>query len=101
MRTTSPSSILLWAILAAALVFLYAPLVHPMLVALTEYNPAAEKTELTFKWFEKMVQTPIIVQSAKVSSIAALLVAAITPLVALLGAMAVREFRPKRLIVDR
>jgi spermidine/putrescine transport system permease protein len=87
------------AITALVLIFLYAPLVYPLLVATTECSVQSGTTHFTLKWFEKMAATPIIVQSARTTAITALATALLTPLLALAGALAVREFRMKRLIV--
>jgi len=81
------------------LIFLYAPLIYPLIVATTDYAPGTGIREFTLKWFEKMVTTPIIAQSAWNTAIAAFATAAITPVLAVAGALAVREFRIKRTIV--
>jgi ABC-type spermidine/putrescine transport system permease subunit II len=90
---------LLAGLTAAVIFFLYAPLVYPLWVATTEYFPESQTTQFTLKWFQKMATTPIIVQSARNTAIAALATALITPVLAVAGALAVREFRIRRTIV--
>lgn len=90
---------ILAAVAGLVLVFLYAPLAYPLLVATTEYSADSGTSHFTLKWFEKMATTPIILQSAQNTAIAAFFTALVTPLFAVAGALAVREFRMKRTIV--
>lgn len=99
MWTSALSNRTLAGILVLVLVFLYAPLVYPLIVATTEYSAETGVSYFTLKWFEKMATTPIILQSAKNTALAAALTSILTPVLAVGGALAVREFRFKRTIV--
>jgi ABC-type spermidine/putrescine transport system permease subunit II len=99
MWASRTSNAALAAITAAVLIFLYAPLIYPLFVAMTDYSAATRTSEFTLKWFGKAATTPIIVQSAWNTALAALATALVTPVFAVAGALAVREFRTKRTIV--
>jgi len=86
-------------LLVLALVFLYGPLLQPILVAFSKSGQVDAKMTFTTQWFSEMVQNQMIVKSLRTSVIAALLSAVITPVLALLAAQAIREFRAKRAIV--
>lgn len=87
------------ALLVLVLVFLYGPLLQPILVAFSKTGQVDAGMTFTTQWFSEMVQSRMIVTSLRTSIIAALLSAIITPVLALLAAMAIREFRAKRAIV--
>ncbi|MGE0009002.1 MAG: ABC transporter permease [Parvibaculaceae bacterium] len=99
MWSSRTSTIALAALTALVLFFLYAPLVYPLLVATTEYSVETATTSFTWKWFEAMATTPIIRQSAWNTAIAAVFTAILAPMLAVAGALAVRELRFKRAIV--
>jgi len=95
-KTTHRLSLLL---LALVLVFLYGPLLHPLLVALSQTGQVGPGMTFTLDWFGTMFSGRLVGPALVNSLIAAGIAGVITPILAVLGAMAVREFKPKRLIV--
>jgi ABC-type spermidine/putrescine transport system permease subunit II len=95
-RTRSP---LLWVLTVLALLFLYLPLVPPLLLSLSPSGRIGSGEAFTVRWYQEMWNNPILVDSVTTSVVTALLVGSVTPVLAVLAAMAVREFRVRRLIV--
>jgi ABC-type spermidine/putrescine transport system permease subunit II len=87
---------LMWAFIATVLAILYVPLLPPLLFAVTE---GSGSTGYTLRWFAEMWNNPVLVGSMKISALVALLTGIITPPLAILGAMAVRELRIPRLLM--
>lgn len=86
-------------LLAVILLFLYGPLVHPLLMAVSETGQVGTGMSFTLDRFGEMFGGSMVGPALRNSLIAAICTGIITPILALLGAFAVREFRPKRAIV--
>jgi spermidine/putrescine transport system permease protein len=86
---------LMWGFIAVVLAFLYAPLLPPLLFSIRDGGDGS--AGLTFRWYGEMWNNPVLVGSMKVSALIALLAGIITPPLAILAAMAVRELRIPRL----
>jgi len=84
----------MWAFIAAILFLLYLPLLPPLL-----FSVGAESGHLTLRWYAEMWRNPLLVGSIKTSILVALLTGLVTPPLALLAALAVRELRVPRLIM--
>lgn len=87
---------LMWAFIAVVLGVLYVPLLPPLLFSIKD---GAGSTGFTFRWFAEMWSNPVLVGSMRVSALIALLTGLITPPLAILAAMAVRELRIPRLLM--
>jgi ABC-type spermidine/putrescine transport system permease subunit II len=85
-----------WAYIGAALLFLYVPLVPPLLYSVAGEQGAAA---VTLRWYRELGDNPLLMGGVQTSVALGLIVGAITPVLALLAAMAVREMRARRLIV--
>ena len=84
------------------LVFLYAPLVPPLILSATaryQFRPGHDEPSFTLRWYVEMWSNPILVDSFETSVIVAVIVGVVTPVLALLAAMAVRELKVPRLII--
>lgn len=102
MRAQNDGRIVLWMLTVLVLVFLYAPLVPPLILSATardQLGQIAGQPELTLRWYVEMWQNPILVDSFKTSVGIATFVGLATPILAILAAMAVREFRIPRFII--
>lgn len=88
---------LAWAYIALVLLFLYVPLVPPVVFSLAPAS--AGDSGLTWRWYGELWNNPLLVGSIQNSLLIGGLVGVLTPPLALLAAMAVRELRLKRLIV--
>ncbi|MCG8355643.1 MAG: ABC transporter permease subunit [Kiloniellales bacterium] len=95
----SASQAALWTIAAAVLAFLYLPLFPPLLLSFSPEGQGLQAGGFTLRWYREMWEQPILTSSFKTSLVAAAIVGLVTPLLALLAAMAVREFRSRRIIV--
>ena len=89
----------LWTIAAAVLAFLYLPLFPPLLLSFSPEGQGVQASGFTLRWCHEMWEQPILTSSFKTSVVAAAIVGLVTPLLALLAAMAVREFRSRRISV--
>lgn len=88
---------LMWAFIAIVLAFLYVPLLPPLLFSLQDGGDGSGG--LTFRWYGEMWNNPVLVGSMKISALIAVLTGLITPPLAILAAMAVRELRIPRLVM--
>jgi len=88
---------LLWGYVVLVLTFLYAPLVPPFIFSFTE--KATGIGAFTLEWYAGLGKNKILMGSVRTSLIVAALTALITPPLALLAAMAVRELRMPRVIL--
>jgi ABC-type spermidine/putrescine transport system permease subunit II len=98
MARRGASQPLLWLLTVLVLLFLYLPLVPPLLISFSESGRLGF-ADLTIRWYSDMWSNPILVGSLRTSVLAAVIVGVVTPVLAVLAAMAVREFRVRRLIV--
>jgi ABC-type spermidine/putrescine transport system permease subunit II len=88
---------LVWAYIAAVLVFLYVPLVPPVLFSLGEGEPG--RSAFTLHWYADIWQNPVLVSAIETTAVAALIVGIATPALGLLAALAIRELRVPRLLL--
>ena len=89
-----------WAYIAALLLFLYVPLAPPLLFSLGGGGEAGTRAgAVTLRWYRQLWDNPLLVGGVQNSLLVGALVGLITPPLALLAAMAVRELRRPRLIV--
>jgi ABC-type spermidine/putrescine transport system permease subunit II len=86
---------LAWVTIAAILVFLYLPLIPPILLSLQ----GGGASEWTLTWYGELLRTPLIVEAVRATVIVAMIVAVLTPLLALLAAQSIRELGMPRLIL--
>ncbi len=87
----------MWALIGVVLGLLYLPLLPPLLFSIGGGAGAPEG--LTLRWYGEMWQNPLLVGSLETTVMVAALVGLMTPPLALLAAMAVRELRIPRLIM--
>jgi ABC-type spermidine/putrescine transport system permease subunit II len=88
----------MWAYVGIALGFLYVPLVPPLLYSLSGDTGGLLAT-VTLRWYVEMWRNPLLVGSLETSILTGLLTALVTPPLAVLAAMAVRELKAPRLIM--
>ena len=91
-----------WIFTMVVLVFLYAPLVPPLILSATaryQFGQVTDEPSFTLRWYVEMWSNPILVDSFETSVIVAVIVGVVTPVLALLAAMAVRELKVPRLII--
>ena len=86
-------------LLFLVLVFLYGPLLQPILISLSATGQIDSGMTFTTRWYSEMIQNQMIGRSLWTSMVAAFLTAIIAPLLALIAALAIREFRAKRAII--
>jgi len=84
-----------WAFIGVSLVFLYAPLVPPAINSFSGLSPEGG----WFQHYAAILADARLLAAARVSAVVGLLVAVITPILALLAAEAVRVWRVPRAIV--
>jgi ABC-type spermidine/putrescine transport system permease subunit II len=87
---------LVWSLIGAVLALLYLPLVPPVVFSL---EPANAGAGLTLAWYGKMWQNPLLTGAVITSVETAVVVAIVATLLALAGAMAIRELKIPRLIL--
>ncbi len=87
----------MWLYVGLALAFLYVPLAPPLLFSVSD-DSGRILANPTLRWFVEMWRNPILVGSMKTSALIAIIAGIVTPPLALLGAMAVRELRVPRLV---
>ncbi len=84
-----------WLFVGLALLFLYAPLVPPLMFSV---SGDGVPQGLTLRWYAEMWRNPILVGSMRTSGLIAFVAGLATPPLALLAAMAVRELKAPRAI---
>lgn len=99
MRRRLDGTAALWAYSAALLVFLYLPLLPPLLLSLEPGGGPAGPQGPTLQWYRRMWEQPLLTASLGTSASAAAIVGLAAPLLGLLAAQAVRSFRARRAIV--
>ena len=102
MGNSRPARAAFWIFTMVVLIFLYAPLVPPLILSTTaryQFGQITDEPAFTLRWYVEMWSNPILVDSFETSVIVAVIVGAVTPALALLAAMAVRELRIRRLII--
>lgn len=87
------------ALLLLIIIFLYAPLIHPIFVAAIERADVDGSVQFTVDRFATMFDNRMVLPALVNSVVAALFTAIITPVFALLAALAVRQFSFKGTII--
>jgi spermidine/putrescine transport system permease protein len=90
---------LAWSGIGLVLVLLYLPLVPPFLFALSGDGTIGGLAQPTWRWYLDLPRNPLLVNSLGTTLLVGVIVAAVTPPLALLGAMAIRGWRFKRLLL--
>ena len=88
---------LVWSAIGSVLALLYLPLVPPFLFSLVP-ETAAEHAP-TLRWYLEMWRNPLLTGAVVTSMEAAVIVALVTPLLALAAAISIRELKMPRLIL--
>lgn len=88
-----------WAYVTGLLVLLYTPILPPVLTSVSPTGRNPSLAGLTLKWYGTLGENPVLTGSIASSIEVALLTGLITPMLALLAAMAVRELRNPRLVL--
>jgi ABC-type spermidine/putrescine transport system permease subunit II len=98
MRNTRATSLrlLVWGGIGLVFLMLYVPLLPPALFSLA---PEGGDAGPTFRWYGELWRSPLLIGAVATSLEAGLVVAAATPVLALLAAMAIRELKVPRLIL--
>ena len=87
--------VLTWVYIAGVLTFLWLPLVPPLLFSVE----SGAGPGLTWHWYAAFWQNPVLVGAIRTSALLGALTGTITPVLALLGARAVRELRASRAVL--
>jgi ABC-type spermidine/putrescine transport system permease subunit II len=87
----------MWVFIGAILALLYLPLVPPLLFSVS--GEGGVLRDVSLRWYGEMWQNPLLVGSIRISLLVAALTGIVTPPLALLAALAVRELRIPRLIM--
>lgn len=87
---------LAWCGIGLVLALLYVPLLPPMLFSV---SPDTVAGDWTLRWYSEMWQNPLLAGAVITSIQSALIVAVVTPVLALGAAMAIRELKAPRLIL--
>jgi spermidine/putrescine transport system permease protein len=88
-----------WTLIAFVVAALYLPMVPPPLFSLNDAGPAAALRHPTLHWYGEIWSNTVLVGAVWTSFAAALVVGLVTPVLALLAAMAVRELKMPRLVL--
>ena len=88
-----------WVCLSAFLAVLYLPLLPPVLTSVSPGGRNPDLSGVTLRWYAELPANPVLTGSIATSIKLALIVGLVTPPLALLGAMAVRELRMRRLLL--
>lgn len=87
----------MWAFIAALLALLYLPLAPPLLFSIS--GEGGVLRDISLHWYGEMWRNPLLVGALETSLLVAVLTGIVTPPLALLAAVAVRELRIPRLIM--
>ena len=82
-----------WLLIVSALLLLYLPFVPPLVFSLSSDGA------LTLRWYGELFRTPLILAAVRTTLLVGVVIAVLSPLLGLLAAMAVREFRVPRLVI--
>jgi spermidine/putrescine transport system permease protein len=93
--STSPLRLLVWGYIALVLMFLYVPLIPPMLFSLWAGGPGG----WTLRWYAEMWRNPILTSSMLISLEIGLAVAVGSTVLGLAASMAIRELRIPRVVL--
>jgi len=87
---------LAWCAIALVLVLLYLPLLPPILFSLSDDQAGGA---FTLRWFGEIGRNPVLVSALETTAVAGLIVGAVTPVLGLLAATAIRELGIPRLVL--
>jgi len=87
---------LAWAAIALVLVLLYMPLLPPILFSLSDNEVGGA---LTLRWYGEIGRNPVLISALDTTVLAGLIVGAVTPVLGLLAATAIRELGIPRLVL--
>jgi ABC-type spermidine/putrescine transport system permease subunit II len=99
MRRSALFQSLGWLYVAGILLLLYWPLLPPLLTAFSATGKQPAYSDFTLKRFGELGTNPLLTGSMATSVLVAALTGIITPILALLAAMAVRELHRPRLVL--
>lgn len=99
MRSGRADRLAFWGYAVGVLVFLYLPLVPPLLFSVSAEGPGSELRAFTLRWYAEIWRNPLLVGAMRTSALLAVLTGLFTPPLALLAAMAVRELRAPRAVL--
>lgn len=88
-----------WWYIVLVLIFLYLPLIPPILFSLSGSGVSFSLKDLTFRWYTDLWNQSLLITSTRTTLILGMITALVTPLLGLLATMAVRELRVPRLIL--
>jgi len=88
---------IMWAFIALTIALLYLPLIPPMLFSVGAAG--ADERELSFAAYGQIWSNPVLMQALRTTLVTGAIVGAVTPLLGLLAAMAVRELASRRLVL--
>jgi spermidine/putrescine transport system permease protein len=86
-----------WLGIALVILLLYVPLIPPVLFSLAPEEPGARIASL--HWYGEIWKSPLLRGAMSTSLEAGVIVALVTPMLSLAGAMAIRELRAPRVIL--
>ena len=87
----------IWLAIGLVLLVLYLPLVPPLFFSFVPETSGS--SSLTLRWYGEIWQNPLLTGAMVTSLEAGLIVAVLTPILALAAAMAIRELKAARLIL--
>ena len=96
-RRDPPANAIAWAYVGVVLLFLYLPLVPPLLFSVGEAETA--RSAFTSRWYAEMWRNPLLVSAMGTTMTAGLIVAIAAPFLGLLAATAIRELGIPRLVL--
>lgn len=96
--TGAASRSLVWLYIGLILLFIYLPLVPPILFSVTPGE--TETGAMTLRWYVEMWRNPLLTSATLTSIEVGIIVALVAPLLGLAAAMAIRELRMPRLILS-
>jgi ABC-type spermidine/putrescine transport system permease subunit II len=91
--------LLAWSGIGLVLLILYLPLVPPFLFSFSGDGTISGLATPTWRWYAELPNNPLLPRSVGTTLLVGFIVALVTTLLALLGAMAVRRSRSKRLLL--
>jgi len=88
---------LMWALTAAVLVFLYLPLLPPLIFSVEPADP--QQAGWTWRWYIELWSNPLLVSALRTTVLVGAVVAVVTAILGLLAALAIRELGLPRLML--
>jgi spermidine/putrescine transport system permease protein len=87
----------MWALIAAVLVFLYLPLLPPLIFSVEPADP--QQAGWTWRWYIELWSNPLLVSALRTTVLVGAVVAVVTAILGLLAALAIRELGLPRLML--